>query len=214
MIGLNLLNQEIKSMRHLIWNTICNRLAVCIPSTNQKKNSMTNIWKIITVFIQQIINGYANDSLLAQITDSTPYHTTKGRTVYGGGGIYPDHIISYKSDTLIVYYNQLVTKGIISEYVFDFVSRKGREIKKQHPDAEDFIAHYTVSNDMLEDVFDQAANKGLVRNNNSIKKYRKEILSRIKAEIGDMLYGTPTFQAVMLWSDPELQEALTLFKKR
>ena len=67
---------------------------------------------------------------------------------------------------------------------------------------------------MLEDVFDQAANKGLVRNNNSIKKYRKEILSRIKAEIGDMLYGTPTFQAVMLWSDPELQEALTLFKKR
>lgn len=165
-------------------------------------------------FIQQIINGYANDSLLAQITDSTPYHTTKGRTVYGGGGIYPDHIISYKSDTLIVYYNQLVTKGIISEYVFDFVSRKGREIKKQHPDAEDFIAHYTVSNDMLEDVFDQAANKGLVRNNNSIKKYREEILSRIKAEIGDMLYGTPTFQAVMLWSDPELQEALTLFKKR
>ena len=47
-----------------------------------------------------------------------------------------------------------------------------------------------------------------------IKKWMKEILSRIKAEIGDMLYGTPTFQAVMLWSDPELQEALTLFKKR
>lgn len=162
-------------------------------------------------FIQQILDGYGNDSLILQITDSTPYQTVKGRTVYGGGGIYPDHIISYKSDSNIVYYNQLVTKGIINDYVFDYVSRNGREIKKHYATANSFIQNYTVSNTILEDIFLKGEAKGLTRNAKSIKKYRKEILSRIKAEIGEMLYNTASFYAIMLWTDPEVQEALKLF---
>ena len=165
-------------------------------------------------FIQQVLNGYANDSLLSVITDSTPYHTAKGRVVYGGGGIYPDHIISYKSDENIVYYNQLVTKGIINKYVFDFVSRNGREIKKQYAKSESFIKHYPVNDAMLEGVFRLGEAQKLHRDNQSINKYRKEIRSRIKAEIGEMLYGSATFYAVLLWSDPEVQEAVGLFSKK
>lgn len=164
-------------------------------------------------FIQQILDGYENDSLIMKITDTTPYHTTKGRTVYGGGGIYPDHIISYKSDSNVVYYNQLVTKGIINEYVFNFVSKHGREIKKQHPKASNFIKDYTVSNTTLEEVFRLGESKGIAKNAQSIKKYKKEILSRIKAEIGEMLYNTESFYAIMLWADPEVQEVLKLFHK-
>ena len=165
-------------------------------------------------FLQQIVDGYTGDSILMTITDSTPYHTTIGRIVYGGGGIYPDHIISHKSDSNIVYYNMLIDKGIITDYVFDFVSRNGQEIKRNHSTSDSFVTKYKVSDNMLENVFNKAEKKGITRNNKSIAKYREEIRARIKAEIGNMLYSNSTFYAVLLWTDPELKEAMNLWQKQ
>lgn len=163
-------------------------------------------------FIEQIVAGYESDTLLMKVTDSTPYHTTSGRVVYAGGGIYPDHVIGYHTDTNIVYYNQLVNRGILNEYVFDKVSRDGQKIKQQYPTEKNYVKNYKVSDAMLEELFACGDKKGLKRNSRGIARYREEIRSRVKAEIGDMLYSTKTFYAVQLWADPELQEALKIWK--
>ena len=163
-------------------------------------------------FAQNIIDEYDGDSTLYKINDSTPYYTAKGRTVYGGGGIYPDHTIHYKSDENVVYYNRLLNKGLPSDYIFDYVSYKGSTIKQKHPTEESFLKNYTVSDAMLEQLFTNAEKKGIARDAKGIARYREEIRTRIKAGIGDMLYSNNAFYYLLLPYDPELKEALSLMK--
>jgi hypothetical protein len=49
--------------------------------------------------------------------------------------------------------------------------------------------------------------KGLNKDPMTISKYREEIRTGIKAEIGAMLYSTGTFYRIMLPYDRELKEA-------
>ncbi len=164
-------------------------------------------------FIQSLVDEYKGDSLLAHINDSTPYYTTKGRIVYGGGGIYPDHTIHYKTDENIVYYNQLINKNIINDYAFDIVSSDGRNIVAQHPTEESFVSNYTISEAMLQKLFARGEKAGIKRDAKCISRYRNEISSRLKASIGVMLYSQSAFFAIQLKYDPELKEALNIKKE-
>lgn len=159
-------------------------------------------------FVNHVLEEYSDDSILSQISDSTPYHTVLGRTVYGGGGILPDHIIHIKTDTNIVYYNKLINKGIVKDYAFSIVSLQGGAIKKKYRDSDTFINQYNVSDAMLEEMFKQADKSGISRNTNTLKHYKNEIRSRVKAEIGNMLYSSDVFYRILLPFDPELKEAL------
>lgn len=162
-------------------------------------------------FARQLMNEYDNEETTTAIQDSTPYYTSKGRIVYGGGGIMPDHTIHVKTDPDIVYYNQLVNRGIISDYVFDYVSRNNTVIKNKYKNAGDFLDKYKVGDDMLQAIFAVGEQKGVPKNTVSINKYREEIRSNIKAAIGDMLYTSEVYYKIILPYDPELKEALEEF---
>ena len=169
--------------------------------------------KYYSDFAQNVLDEYDNDSTMYKINDSTPYHTAKGRVVYGGGGIYPDHIIHYKTDEKIVYYNQLINKGILNDFIFDYVSLNGPTIKQHYSTESAFLKDYTVNDNMLNQLFSLADKKGLKRNSECIARYRDEIRTRIKAGIGDMLYSNNAFYYLLLPFDPEIKEALSLKKK-
>ena len=166
------------------------------------------------------------DRSAIQLTTSR-YYTPSGRCIqrpYNKGTdkyyadfaqniiIYPDHTIHYKSDENVVYYNRLLNKGLLSDYIFDYVSYKGSTIKQKHPTEESFLKNYTVSDAMLEQLFANAEKKGIARDAKGIARYREEIRTRIKAGIGDMLYSNNAFYYLLLPYDPELKEALSLMK--
>lgn len=164
-------------------------------------------------FARQLMNEYEKaeqdaeeQEQKAQVKDTTPYYTSKGRVVYGGGGIMPDRVIHIKSDPDIVYYNQLLNRGIMNEYTFNIVSRNGEKIKKEYKNEDDFVNRYKVSDDMMQSLFRLGEKKGLEVVPSTVEKYREEIRSRIKAEIGEMLYSTSAFYKIILPYDPELNE--------
>lgn len=157
-------------------------------------------------FLNQIMNEIEGDSLLAQVSDSTPYYTAKGRVVYGGGGILPDHIIHYKTDENIRYYNLLLNNLVISDFVQDYVSHNATQLKKRYTSETEFLNQFSVGNDMLEKVFANAEKKGIPRDNNGISHFRNEMRARIKAEIGDMLFSSAVFYKILLPYDRELLE--------
>ena len=160
-------------------------------------------------FVSRIIDEQTADSLLAAVTDSTPYHTSMGRTVYAGGGIMPDYIIRYKSDENVVYYNKLLNKGIVGDYVFDYVSANGAAIRASYATPEDFLSKYRVDDAMMQQLFERAGKAGIARDDKCISRYREEIRARVKAHIGEMLYSSGLFYAVQLPFDPEVKEALS-----
>ena len=163
-------------------------------------------------FLKHVAEEYNSDSILYQINDSTPYHTTKGRLVYGGGGIMPDHIIHIKSDPKVIYYNKLINKSIINDFAFNIVSLKGSEIKKMYPNEEIFVKNFNISDSQMEALFLAADKAGITRDKTSIDSYRQEIKTRLKAEIGDMLYTNNAFYKLLLPYDPELKETLEVSK--
>ena len=79
-------------------------------------------------YLEQLLDESYADSMTVHINDSTPYYTTGGRVVYGGGGIVPDRLLAYHKDESFVYYNALANKGLINNVAFRYVQHHAAEL--------------------------------------------------------------------------------------
>src|SRR5579872_1495576 len=52
--------------------------------------------------------------------DSLKYHTSNGRTVYGGGGIMPDYFVPLDTSNTSKYFNELFASNTIREFAFNY----------------------------------------------------------------------------------------------
>ena len=57
------------------------------------------------------------------------FKTSKGRTVYGGGGITPDYIV--KSEDLTEYTVKLLRNNIFYLFALSFIDSRGQEINSK-----------------------------------------------------------------------------------
>ena len=164
-------------------------------------------------FLNNVLENMESDTVLTKITDTTKYYTTKGRVVYGGGGIYPDYPLRLFSDTLLVYYNMLFNKQYFGQVAFDYVSANYPQLKKQYKDEDDFVNHFQVSDVLFNKVIAMGENDGIKRNPRSIAKYGAEMRSHIKASIAQSLFRSESYYRVVLLNDREIQDALRIIKK-
>ncbi len=66
---------------------------------------------------------------IKDVPDSLQYHTDAGRTVYGGGGIVPDHIIQSDTSRSAAVVNFMRGKGIAFDIVRDYLDEHGSEFR-------------------------------------------------------------------------------------
>lgn len=87
-----------------------------------------------------------------QLIDSLQYKTLlHGRTIYGGGGVMPDVFVPVDTSEYTTYYRDVVAKGVVNQYVIDYVDHHRNEIKKQYATAQDFDRGYEVNEAMMRD---------------------------------------------------------------
>ena len=97
--------------------------------------------------------------------------------------------------------------------MFSHVAKDGKALKERYPKMEDFLQHYAVDNALLEQIVRQGEQKGVPRDAKSLKRWERDIRARIKAEVGNMLYETSAFYAVMLPFDQEVKEAVGILNR-
>ena len=165
-------------------------------------------------FLSRVIMDMVADSLVQQITDTTKYYTKEGRVVYGGGGIYPDVVLPYEKDTLLIYYNQILKKGLLYKYAFDYAEKNRNILKKKYPDSDIFVKDFSISNEVFEDFVAETVAKGIKRNKRSLNTYGNEMRIMLKAYIGELLYGEEVFYEIYLSVDNELQKTINIIKKK
>ena len=165
-------------------------------------------------YLDQMLGSSMNDTTNTTITDSTKYYTQQGRVVYGGGGIFPDKIINYKTDKLLVYYNQLFQKDLLRKFAFKTVIEQGQLIKKSYPTSKQFEERYSVSDKMFEQFVKYAEEQGIERDNASLQAYGEEMKTLMKAYISESLYETSSFYRIYNRNDNDLQEAIQYFKQQ
>lgn len=164
-------------------------------------------------YLQQMIASATSDSLLTKITDTTKYYTTKGRVVYGGGGIYPDFPLKMHSDSCLVYFNKMIDKGIINQFAFRYITRNYTQLRKKYTSANDFVRNFSVDDAMFKQLINYAAAQGLPRNAHSIAKYNDNMRLMLKALISESLFYSETYYRIMLQSDLELSDARKIFQQ-
>ena len=97
------------------------------------------------------------------IPDSLKYHTDAGRSVYGGGGIVPDHVVEEDSSLSAAVFNFMARKQIGFEYVRNYLDQNGEEFRsKWENDYETFRTDFHWSEKDMDNVLASLKENSLV----------------------------------------------------
>ncbi len=95
-------------------------------------------------YSKDLYNRYRHGELFnvdsIHLPDSLKYKTSKGRTVYGGGGIMPDIFVPLDTTRLSSYFVNVRARGFIQEMTFEWADQR-RGVWAQRP-VEDFMQAY------------------------------------------------------------------------
>lgn len=140
------------------------------------------------------------------------YHTSIGRTVYGGGGIMPDYFVAEDTTALTPYYTECVTKGTIAQFCYEYTDNNRPELSKMNNAAE--MEKHLRKMSVMDQFIRYADSKGIVRRNIMILK-SKNLFE--KAVYGSIIYNMlemNDYIQFMNYKDPTINKAVELFEAK
>jgi carboxyl-terminal processing protease len=144
--------------------------------------------------------------------DSLLFFTPNNRIVYGGGGIMPDEFVPWDSTKYTDFYVDLLSKGIFSDFVLDYVEVERKNLKKKFPDFDSFNKTFQIETDFLTQFVEYSEAKGLEHSPEDIILSGDIIKHQIKALIARNLYEFKSYFQVMTQIDEGFQRAIQVIE--
>jgi len=138
--------------------------------------------------------------------DSLKYKTSKGRVVYGGGGIMPDVFVPRDTTAFSEYLSQLYNKNVMREYALTYYKNNQKDLEKMS--LAQFRKSFEVTDKMLQDVVKLATRSEVPYNAEQFNRSKNVIRNNLKAFIARSVYGNEGFFPVLHEADEEFQAAL------
>ncbi|MBR5532560.1 MAG: S41 family peptidase [Bacteroidales bacterium] len=139
--------------------------------------------------------------------DSLKYTTLKNnRTVFGGGGIMPDCFIPLDTTNFTEYHRSIVAKGVMPQLAAEYSEKNKKEILSQYKRENKFVEEYQVSDSLMTQLTNFAAQEGVEYNDEEYQKSKELMALQMKALIGRDLYEQSTYYKVI---NTKANEALT-----
>ena len=162
------------------------------------------------------------EALGASFPDSVKFKTDGGRTVYGGGGIFPDYVVAL--DTLSSAARTVIGKGLDNTFAREFVASHSslaeawqgrerafaREYRLPEGTFESFLAYAERQGTPVVNTEDAADDEAVIVRSDA-EEARKTIETRIKAFVARRLFGVDAFFPVVGQIDPTLTQATRLW---
>lgn len=146
-----------------------------------------------------------------KFADSLKFKTSKGRTVYGGGGIMPDVFVPRDTTAYTQYLIDLFNKNIIREYTLDYYSNNKASFEKMP--FEQFQNTFKVSDQMLKDLIELGTKSGVKFKESDYAKSKEFIRLNLKAYIARSIYGNKGFFPIINQSDEVFIVAMKQWEK-
>ena len=139
------------------------------------------------------------------------YHTSIGRTVYGGGGITPDIFVAEDTLGMTSYYKQAAMSGLILQYAFTYTDNNRPKLNTY----KDMISlsKYLVSQNTVEQFAAYADHNGLKRRNLMIRKSHKLLERFINSRIIYNMLDDEAWTEYINADDPTIAKALSVFRE-
>lgn len=163
---------------------------------------------------QDLMARYQHGEFFSQDSikhEGPEYHTSIGRTVYGGGGITPDVFVPEDTSDVTSYYREAVMSGMIVMFAYSYTDNN-RSSLAAFTDA-DVLAKHLVKQNIVEKFVAYAEQNGLKRRNLMIKKSYKLLEQYI---CGRIIYNMMGEQELMRFAnmyDPVVENALKVMRE-
>jgi carboxyl-terminal processing protease len=141
--------------------------------------------------------------------DSLSYQTTKGRTVYGGGGIMPDYFIPLDTSEDSRYYFGLRNNNALREFSLNYYQKNQKQLEKMSFD--DFRDNFEIDKKMVSDLVALGEKFGMPYDQEGFEKSEKVIKAIVKASIARNVWGRESYYPIMNEINEIYLEALKLF---
>ena len=140
------------------------------------------------------------------------FKTSKGRTVYGGGGITPDYIV--KSEDLTEYTVKLLRNNVFYQFVLSYIDSNGREIiSKYGKNLSKFKNEFFLSENEVRRFTEFASQKDVKFAESDFQKIKTTFVARLKAQIARNYWKNEGWFSVLIPIDNQVEKALTLFEE-
>lgn len=179
----------------------------CIQKPYEKGNDAEYEMDIITRYEHG--EFFSADSIKQNIKEI--YHTSLGRTVYGGGGIMPDIFVPQDTTGMTSYYRMAATRGLIIRYTLDYTDKNRNRLKEY--DTPQKMEAYLKTQNLLEKFAEYAEKKGLKRRNILMYKSKKLFEESLYGNIIYNMLGIEAYIAYSNLTDKTVQKALEVLEK-
>lgn len=132
------------------------------------------------------------------------------RPIYGGGGIYPDKFVPLDTTEFTNYYRDVTAKGLLNSFVISYVDKNRKEIKKEYKNGDIFNKDFSVTPEMLQELYDLANKEGIEFKPEEAEKSAPLFEMVIKGLIGRDIFDNSTYFKVYNSHDPVFREAYRL----
>ena len=142
------------------------------------------------------------------------YRTLRtGRTVYGGGGIRPDVLVEADTTGFSDYYAELIRRGIVADFVGDWLDRSRDSLSRLYPAFEAFDAGYTPSDAVLDGLARLGSERGVKFDAAGFAVSEPVMRAQLKALAAQRLFGTGAyFRVVNPALSPAYARALSILE--
>ena len=146
----------------------------------------------LPIYRAELYERYSNGELLSadsiQVNDTLKYYTKlKKRPVYGGGGIIPDIFVPIDTGINYSYFNRLVGKSVIGQYINNYVDRNRADLKKKYADFNKFVKDYTVTDKMIREIVAEGVKAGVPEDEKLLAPVIPAMKMQLKALIAQNL---------------------------
>ena len=163
---------------------------------------------------QDLLDRYQHGEFFTQdsIKHTGPaYHTSIGRTVYGGGGITPDIFVPEDTLGMTSYFKEASMSGLILQFAFTYTDDNRPKLRNFKEMMQ--LADHLDSQNMVEQFVSYADKHGLKRRNLLIKKSHKLLDRVIDSRIIYNMLDEQAWTQFINQDDPVIQKTLEVFSK-
>ncbi len=158
------------------------------------------------------------DSVFSRVEswpDSLKYLTLKEkRTVYGGGGIMPDHFVPLDTTRYTRYHRELAAKGIIIQQNLRYVDQNRKQLKAKYPVFADFKEHFEVPQQLIDKIVAEGEKQGVKPRDDAERDKTMPYMSlQLKALIARDLWDMNEYFSIFNEQNDIVRRALQLLEQ-
>ncbi|MDD3038925.1 S41 family peptidase [Bacteroides sp.] len=139
------------------------------------------------------------------------YHTSLGRTVYGGGGIMPDVFVPRDTTGVSSYLYTVINRGLITQFTFQYTDNNRQKLTQYSTEEE--LLDYLRRQGLIEQFIHYADTKGVKRRNILIQKSHKLLERNIYGSIIYNILGLEAYIKYFNKTDDTVNKGVEILQK-